>query len=30
VTEPAVRVAVTALRKELGDELFVRSAVGSR
>src|SRR4051794_28897388 len=28
VTEPAVSVAVSALRKELGDELFVRSGRG--
>src|SRR4051794_6075878 len=28
VTEPAVSVAVAALRKELGDELFVRSGRG--
>lgn len=28
VTEPAVSVAVTALRKELGDDLFVRSGRG--
>jgi DNA-binding transcriptional LysR family regulator len=28
VTEPAVSVAVTALRRELGDELFVRSGRG--
>ena len=30
VTEPAVSVAVAALRRELGDELFVRTAAGSR
>src|SRR3954465_10836087 len=28
VTEPAVSVAVSALKKELGDELFVRSGRG--
>ena len=28
VTEPAVSVAVAALRKELGDELFVRDGRG--
>src|SRR3954449_12327129 len=28
VTEPAVSVAVSALRKELGDELFVRNGRG--
>src|SRR3954449_1072983 len=28
VTEPAVSVAVAALRKELGDELFVRNGRG--
>src|SRR3954452_12389166 len=28
VTEPAVSVAVSALRKELGDELFVRTGRG--
>ena len=28
VTEPAVSVAVSALRKELGDDLFVRSGRG--
>src|ERR1700748_3052296 len=28
VTEPAVSVAVSALRKELGDELFVREGRG--
>ena len=28
VTEPAVSVAVAALRKELGDELFVREGRG--
>ncbi len=28
VTEPAVSVAVSALRKELGDELFVRDGRG--
>ena len=28
VTEPAVSVAVRALRKELGDELFVRDGRG--
>ena len=28
VTEPAVSVAVAALRRELGDELFVRSGRG--
>src|SRR5881275_25607 len=28
VTEPAVSVAVAALRKELGDELFVRQGRG--
>src|SRR5437763_5249429 len=28
VTEPAVSVAVAALRKELGDELFVRAGRG--
>src|ERR1700761_8080211 len=28
VTEPAVSVAVAALRKELGDDLFVRSGRG--
>src|SRR3954447_13528539 len=28
VTEPAVSVAVSALRRELGDELFVRSGRG--
>jgi LysR family transcriptional regulator, low CO2-responsive transcriptional regulator len=28
VTEPAVSVAVAALRKELGDELFVRTGRG--
>src|SRR4029453_13746234 len=28
VTEPAVSVAVAALRKELGDELFVRHGRG--
>ena len=30
VTEPAVSVAVAALRKELGDELFVRDGRGDR
>ena len=28
VTEPAVSVAVAALRKELGDELFIRTPDG--